>query len=233
MVTSLILAGFSLVFCVLFCWFRAKEANVYSLVLKIMSSLCFILSGIFAVITTKDLSISLYIVVGLVFGLIGDILLDLKIMYPQDDQQYFNAGTVVFMFGHIFYFLATFNYNYLNVQNIFPWNLLIAIGCAAVITLAVMLLSKPLKINFGKNLIISTIYCFVLSLMLCYSISVAIYLPIFWIVAAGMFMFFVSDLVLSMQYFGGKISKVWIYVNPITYYIAQIMLAISILFIIK
>ncbi|MDE6583108.1 MAG: lysoplasmalogenase, partial [Clostridia bacterium] len=230
MTTSLILAGFSLVFCVLFCWFRAKEANVYSLLLKIISSVCFILSGIFAVISTKDLSISLYIVVGLVFGLVGDILLDLKIMYPQDDQQYFNAGTVAFMFGHIFYFLATINFNYLNAQQIFPWNLLISISVAVLITLAIMLLSKPLKINFGKSLIISAIYCFVLSLMLCYSISVAIYLPIFWIFAGGMFMFFVSDLVLSMQYFGGKTSKVLIYVNHITYYIAQIMLAISILF---
>lgn len=232
MVISLILAGFSLVFCILFCWFRAKEANVYSLLLKIIASICFILSGIFAIISNKDLSISLYIVIGLVFGLIGDVLLDLKIMYPTDEQQYFNAGTTTFMFGHIFYFLATLNYNYLNVQNIFPWNLLISMGVAAVITLAVMFLSKPLKINFGKNLIISAVYCFVLSLMLCYSISVAIYLPIFWIFAAGMLMFFVSDLVLSMQYFGGKTSKVLIYVNHITYYIAQIMLAISILFII-
>ena len=178
------------------------------------------------------MAFSLYIVVGLIFGLIGDILLDLKIMYTQDEKVYFNAGTISFMIGHVFYFLATINFNVLKVNHIFPWNLLIAIGVATVITLAVMLLSKPLKINFGKSLIISTIYCFVLSVMLCFAVSIAIYNPIFWIFACGMFMFFISDLVLSMQYFGNKTNSILIYVNHIAYYVAQVLIAISILFLV-
>ena len=232
MTFSLILAGFSIVFCVLFCWFRTKEANTYSLILKIFASVCFVLSGIFAIVSNKDLAFSLFIVIGLIFGLIGDILLDLKIMYTQDDEQYFNAGTISFMIGHVFYFMSVINFNMLKVKQIFPWNLIISIGVATLITLVVMLLSKPLKINFGKSLIVSTIYCFILSLMVCFTVSIAIYNPIFWIFACGMFMFFVSDLVLSMQYFGDKSNKVLIYVNHISYYVAQTLIAISILFLV-
>ena len=64
-----------------------------------------------------------------------------------------------------------------------------------------------------------------------FAISIAIYIPIFWIFAAGMILFFLSDLVLSMQYFGGKTQKSLIYINHILYYLAQICIAISIFYI--
>ena len=66
--------------------------------------------------------------------------------------------------------------------------------------------------------------------MFFYSVFVAIYNPIFWIFAAGMLVFLFSDLILSMQYFGGKDQKIFIYINHIAYYLAQIMFALFMLF---
>jgi uncharacterized membrane protein YhhN len=110
-------------------------------------------------------------------------------------------------------------------------NILISLGVAVVLTLAIMLPSKKLGLNFGSMVWIVAGYSLMLTFMMAFAISIAIYIPIFWIFAAGMILFFLSDLVLSMQYFGGKTQKSLIYINHILYYLAQICIAISIFYI--
>ncbi|MBP3431801.1 MAG: lysoplasmalogenase [Clostridia bacterium] len=231
MIGTILFGAFSMVFCILFCIFRAKKANVLSLALKTISSVCFILCGIFAIKTMGSNNVNLLIIAGLVLGLIGDIILDLKIMYPDQGNQYFIVGTSSFAIGHVFYFLAVLFYNTAVVPAIMPWNILICIGVAIVLTLGIMLPSKKLGLNFGKMIYIVALYSFILTFMMAYAISIAIFNPIFWIFAVGMIVFFLSDLVLSLQYFGGNTSKSLIYVNHILYYAAQILIAISVLFI--
>lgn len=232
MIGCIFFGVFSLIFCLLFCWFRTKKANVYSLMLKTISSVCFLLCAIFAIKTVGSSSINLLIVAGLVMGLIGDILLDLKIMYPQDDRQYFVAGTTSFAIGHFFYFMAVCLYNNAVLPANLGWNILAAVGVAIVLTLAIILPSKKMGLNFGKNIYMVVMYSFVLTFMVALSVAIAIFNPIFWIFAVGMILFFASDLVLSLQYFGGKTEKVFVWINHILYYLAQVMLAFSILYLI-
>jgi uncharacterized protein with PQ loop repeat len=53
----------------------------------------------------------------------------------------------------------------------------------------------------------------------------------FWVAFVGLVLFFLSDIVLSFQYFGGKISnKPLIAINHILYYSAQIIL-LAVLFV--
>lgn len=231
MIGSILFGVFSVVFCLLFCWFRTAKANVYSLMLKITSSICFILCGIFALKSVGSSNISLLIIVGLVLGLVGDILLDLKIMYPEQSNQYFVAGTFSFAVGHFFYFLSVVLYNSAVLPANLPWNILASFAVAILLTLAIILPSKKLGLNFGKMLYVVIFYSLILTFMVAFTVSIAIFSPIYWIFAAGMILFFLSDLVLSMQYFGGRTEKVWVYVNHILYYLAQVMLALSILFI--
>ena len=236
MTGTLIFGIFSLIFCILFCIFRANKANVYSLILKIVASLCFILCGIFAVRGASPsgnlLSIDLLIICGLVCGLVGDIVLDLKVMYPQQNNQYFISGTSAFSLGHVFYFLATVFYNSEISPKTLPWNILASIGIALILTTVIMLSSKKMNMQFGKMFYVVAFYSLILTFMLSYSIAVAIFSPIFWIFAGGMIAFILSDLVLSMQYFGNRHEKVWIYVNHILYYLAQIAIAFSILYLV-
>lgn len=232
MIESIVFASLSLVLCVLFCWFRAQKATVYSLMLKTFASLCFILSAVFAVKASGASSFALLCVCGLVFGLVGDILLDMKIMYPKEDNQYFISGTLSFAIGHIFYFLGAMMFCLGVIPDNLVWNILASIGAAALLTAAILLPSKKMGMNFGKNLIVVIMYSLVLSFMMAFSVSIAIFVPVFWIFASGLVCFLLSDLVLSLQYFGGKTAKVWIYVNHLLYYAAQILIALSVLFVV-
>lgn len=232
MTGSIIFAVSCLVFCLLFCWFRAEKATVYSLVIKTTASLCFILCGVFAIKEVGSSSVNLLILVGLVLGLIGDILLDLKVMYPKESNQYFVAGTSSFAIGHFFYFLALILFNTSVKPETFLWNILASIAAAIILTLAIMLPSKKMGLNFGKNIYIVAFYSLILSFMMAFSIAIAIFTPIFWIFASGMICFFLSDLVLSLQYFGGKDQKIFIYINHTLYYIAQALIAFSLLYLV-
>lgn len=232
MIGSILFGVFSIVFCLLFCWFRTVKPNVYSLVLKITSSICFILCGIFAIKAMGSSNINLLIIVGLVLGLVGDILLDLKLMYPEQSNQYFVAGTSAFAIGHFFYFLSAVLYNGAVLPTHLPWNILASFAVAILLTLAIILPSKKLGMNFGKMLFVVIFYSLILTFMMAFTISIAIFNPIYWIFASGMILFFLSDLVLSLQYFGGKTQKIWVYVNHLLYYLAQTMLALSILWLI-
>ncbi len=232
MIGAYLFGGASIVFAILFSWFRSSKASIASLILKISASISFILSATFAINATTSTNINLLIIVGLVFGLVGDILLDLKIMYPKQSDEYFVSGTFSFAIGHFFYFLAVVLFNCQTIPSHLPWNILISFGIAIVLTFCIVLSSKKLNLNFGKFLWIVILYSVILIFMVAFSFSIAIYVPIFWIFAIGMLLFFLSDLVLSMQYFGGKDQSVWIYLNHILYYLAQAMLAISILYLI-
>ena len=232
MIGAYVFGGLSIILCLLFCWFRGEKANVYSLVLKITASLCFVLGAVFAVNSIASTGFGLLIICGLVLGLVGDILLDLKIMYPDQSQEYFNAGTICFAIGHVFYFMACLFFNKIALPANLLWNILISLGVATVLTLAIMFSSKKMGLNFGKSLTLVITYSVILTFMVSFSISIAIFVPAFWVVAAGMVLFFLSDLVLSMQYFGDKSQKVWIWINHILYYLAQILIAISILYIV-
>ena len=231
MIGSLILGICSIVFCMVFCVVRTKKIGVWSLMLKAISSICFILCGIFAISTVGSNNINLLIIAGLVMGLVGDIVLDLKIMYPEQSDQYFIAGTTSFAVGHAFYFVGVVLYNNAILSSHLLWNLLASIGVATVLTLVILLCSKKMGMTFGKSLWLVIVYSFILTFMMVFTISIAIFNPIFWIFAGGMIAFFLSDLVLSMQYFGGRNEKVWVFVNHVLYYIAQTLLAFSILYI--
>lgn len=232
MLSAIFLGIFCILFAMLFCFFRVKRANVFSLTLKTIASCCFVLCGIFGIYTTGSSSVNLFIIVGLVFGLIGDILLDLKVAYKEEENQYFVAGTSFFAVGHIFYFVSVLLYNIQVLPNNVMWNILASAGFAILFTLAIMLPHKKLGLNFGKHLWICAGYSLLLSFMMAFSISIAIFVPMFWIFAAGMIAFLFSDLVLSMQYFGNFTQKIWVYVNHFLYYVAQVLIAIQILYLV-
>lgn len=231
MIESLIFGALSIVFCIIFCIFRAQKADVFTLALKSISSIFFILCGIFAINYVSSSIFGLFIIAGLVFGLVGDIILDLKVMYNENSDQYFVFGTCSFMIGHFFYFASPLVYNIDMLPTHTIWNILASLGVAILLTLIILLSSKKLNMNFGKMKWLVAAYSFVLTFMVAFSISIAIFSPIFWIFASGMIVFFLSDLVLSMQYFGNRTEKVWIYVNHILYYVAQVMLALCVVFI--
>lgn len=225
------LAALCVIFNLIFCFFRAKKATVFTLALKTIASVCFILCAIFAIFEAGKMQIGLLVLCGLIFGLIGDIILDLKVMHPEEGDQFFTFGTISFAIGHLFYLAATCLYAIEVIPDQVLWCALASLGVAVLLTLLTLLASKKMGLKFGKHLPLVAIYSLILSFMMSFSVAIAIFNPIFWIFAAGMIVFLLSDLVLSNQYFGAFSSPIWIYVNHTLYYIAQAMLAFSLIYI--
>lgn len=229
-IVLLILGAISLAF---FLWKRDEKGSALATILKTLTSLFFIATAFAAFLKNYSdypryeiVEFFALIAAGLVMGMIGDILLDLKIAYPKDNDIYTYSGMSAFAIGHIFYLIALIMFFKFNV-----W----ALAVAAVLTIAIVSTSIfVMKLNFGKFIIPAVIYSFLLCYVMCQGVYAAIaesFSAITIVIALGGIFFLISDAILSMTYFGGKNSKLIITANHITYYIAQFLLAVSILLI--
>ena len=226
MIYCYVLGGASLLFTILFLIVRTTVGGAYGIVTKSLASFSFILLGAVGIMWGGFDTYSLFVMLGLVCGLIGDIVLDNKVVYKEHENIYLNAGMLSFGIGHIFYFVAS-SFLAAGVGKS-GHILIIALGISLIATLLIMLSSKPLKLNFGKFFYQTLAYTLILTFMSAYSIVLACYVPNLWVFAAGITLILVSDLVLSTQYFGGKQdSKLLTWLNHVPYYLGQIMIAAS------
>ena len=230
MIGTVVFVVLSMLFCVAFCVLRAEKATGFSLTLKTLASLAFIFAGIIALQVIGFSVVGLLILLGMICGLAGDILLDLKVMYPARNTALFLSGTASFAVGHAFYFSATLLYILPISTAMLAWALPVAVVLAVMATLAILFASKKMGMDFQNVKWAVIAYSIILTFMFFFTVFVAIYSPIFWIFAGGMLLFLLSDLVLSMQYFGGRGEKIFIYINHILYYLAQCMFALFMIF---
>lgn len=206
--------------------FRVTKGGMLALYLKALASIGFVVLGLtmflcYAPLTWK----STFVILGLVMGLVGDVLLDFKVVKKDKSDIFLNWGMLAFGLGHVFYFI----YLVVTLPEFNFWGLVIAIGVAAFVTYAIIKHIGPaMKLNFGKFLWQSSSYTFVLVFVLIYSITCAIMTPSFWLITLGLGLIFVSDLILSTMYFGGKENdKLLCILNHAIYYLGQIAIALS------
>ena len=212
---------------------RTQKANQNSLIAKTFASLVFVAMGVISLIKVGNTEVKAMFVLGLVCGLIGDIILDLKIMYPEKAKTYFNFGTLTFGMGHVLYFLGIIIYIGNKTVTGFWWMALAGLALSIVMSIGIVKMSPKLKLDMTGYKWQCGLYSVALNFMMLISICLAIcWNPYCWILAVGFTLFLASDLVLSMQYFGGKEqNKTLIVVNHVLYYVAQILLATFIFFI--
>jgi hypothetical protein len=213
---------------------RVKKRNLPAILIKAVASVFFILTAAAAAFWGKfpySALLSFCILGGLLFGLLGDIWLDLKDMYAEHKDPYIFAGFSSFLVGHLF-FIAGITAHY----GFAPAKLLCAAAVAAFVTGFVLVSEKPMKLHYGKFKGITLVYSFVLTMM---TATAAVYG--FWpgagpalqarVMAAGGALFLLSDLILSGTYFGvGKDKPVHIILNYLLYYGAQFTIAWSLLY---
>lgn len=217
-----------------------KKRSVGGVFTKMVVSLFFIMTAFFGLnhvmTTTADMTVLKYglmLVMGLVFGLLGDIYLDQKWVYPADDEKYLYAGFAVFAVGHFFYVSAMIMKAGLSFVHI-----LIAVALAFVIAIVNGLLEKPSKLDYGKFRKIVFLYSAVVGLTMTTAgvALVATYMAegnlvlcvpyIVFTLAGGLFL--ISDIILSGQYFGPRNTPVNFVLNHVTYFVAQYMIALTI-----
>lgn len=175
---------------------------------------------------------ALFIGGGLLFGLLGDIWLDLKFCCREGEEDtYTTMGFGSFAIGHVLYVAAiAFGATEFRLIAAAP-----AFGVAVVAACAVFFGEKLMKLNYGSYKIISTLYAALMFFMTSFALFTAIFAgaadnkKLIMLFIGGVF-FIISDLILSGTYFGeGKNRPVDVVTNHVTYYIAQYIIASTLL----
>ncbi len=221
--------------CAALCFFlklRVKKCSARATVSKAFVSVFFMLTWIVTAYVKNIPPFAAFVGAGLLFGLLGDIWLDLKFCYKADDDFYTKMGFLSFAIGHAFYCAGVvFGVSAFNPVAILP-----ALGVALVAALVVFFGEKAMKLHYGAYKIISTLYGAVLFFMAAFAFFTALFTGLgankhLVVMAIGGVLFIISDLILSGTYFGeGRNRPVDVITNHVFYYAAQFVIASSVLF---
>lgn len=233
LVAVIILMCLGLASLTLFLIEKCRKYSVKELILKTTTSLFFLATGAVGMFACSPYHIlGLFVVLGLACGMLGDIWLDLKYVFREKDKWFTYAGFISFAIGHILYitgfYLEFFQYAHW-LYFVLPLVLGLLIGALPIA------LQKLLKIRLGDMTIITYIYSAILFSMTLCGLSLCIFTGFKNVTCillfAGGLLFTISDLILSGTYFGEGHEKPFdIISNGVTYYIAQYLIAFSLMF---
>ncbi len=221
---------FGVIAAVIFICLRKPQVTLNMVIMKGMASLGFIFTALFSFVGNPDCPdyLGALIVTAACFGLIGDIVLDLKYLYKTDADKYLNTGFISFLIGHLFY-AAGMIYTYGFNIYVFGFTALCVI-CGIAFALVA---EKGLKLNYGKFRVVTTLYTAVLNSTFGMSVAYAVVNPCAHsiVLAIGLFFFLLSDLILSRTYFSQNekdhSNRFAVVLNHSTYYAAQFLIAFS------
>lgn len=214
---------------------RCKQSFIF----KTVSAVLFVLCGFLCVkISGNNTPYASLIMAGLVLGLIGDIFLHSL----QNKSWHFALGFISFLVGHIVYIVAFWKAIKTTYpgSHVFEWYELLITAVLLAIMLTIMLKMDIFK---GKKALIAPFaaYGFILFTMLTkglrYSIGEIAYgtndhmVAVFLTVGLGAILFTLSDVILGFTIPMGKTTRTVRIVNIGTYFAAQILLAVSILYV--
>ena len=205
----------------LFMWTEKKENYMGAVILKGLASLCFVLVGVMA---GNGGQLAKLIVTGLLLGCIADVLLNLRWVFPKKGQLLFLVGILVFLGGHVVYLAAVLP----MADN---WAVCVVVG----VVLTALLMKWIFSIITAKKAfkIFGVFYLSAIMLLNCVAVSNLMTAPSAFtgLFAEGALMFLISDIVLILNTFGPK-SKFSLRVTNLSlYYIGQLLIAWSMLFV--
>lgn len=225
-----IVLPFGLIMSLVFCILRRTGFSLRNLILKSISSLCYLLTAVFALVSNPDAYVyGSLIIFGGALGLVGDILLDLKGLYKKDESTYLRGGFIFFLVGHLFYSGAIIFQTRMKW-----WLVLLCLLGGVVISIGNSIVSKFMKIHFGAYRKIVFTYVIFLSTTMILSIVSFFTLGLhknFLLLSIGAICFTASDAVLSSTFFSrGKDGSFYLFINHFLYYAGQYLIAASVLF---
>lgn len=227
------IVSIGIIFSSIFLFLKIKKEGISAVISKTFASLFFVLSGLCASFSSEYyLNIKYIIIVGLLFGMLGDIFLGLKGVYESNLKEWLFSGFISFMIGHICYIMAIILVSKMNLKFI-----IISIIIGIILGSSSIFLEKLLNLNYGIYKKTAFIYGSFLSSTVSTSLISCLITgfkdKMLIIIFIGSILFLISDLILSNTYFGLKNNDgpIWIISNHITYYLAQYLISLSILFI--
>lgn len=207
-----------------FLFVRVTRGGVIALLLKTLASVFFMITGFVGAYLYGFGLETVFVLIGLLCGMVGDIVLDLKYCHREFETIYTNAGMLSFGLGHAMYFVTTILVLSLYTNLTLAY-VAIAAVVAAILTIVITFISKKMKFDFGKFFYQTIAYTFVLTFMVAITVITTIHYAAFWKLMLGIVLIFLSDLVLSTIYFGGQEKNgLMIVVNHVIYYAGQLMI---------
>ena len=204
-----------------FLWTEKQEKYVPAVVLKGLASLCFVVLGL---LSSPGTHMAKLIVTGLILGCVADVMLNLRWVFREKGQMIFLIGILVFLSGHVFYLAA-----------ILPMcrSKLLCILIGAVLTaLLMMWIFKRITAKKAFK-IFGVIYIGAIVILNCVAIGNLLSAPSAFtgVFAAGAVLFLISDIVLILNMFGSETKLSLRITNIGLYYIGQLLIAHSLMFI--
>lgn len=202
-----------------------KEQFKLAVVLKGSAALLFCLIGILGLEEAGNTGFARTICFGLGFGALGDVLLNLRFVFPTAGQKIFLAGVAAFLTGHVLYLAA-----------LIPLSSNLPICLIAGVLLAAALLSwifKTLTVKLAFK-VFGILYIGAIVLMTAVAIGNVIAMPQLasaWMHAVGAVLFTLSDIVLIFNTFGSQQKFSMRITNLSLYYLGQLLIASSLFFI--
>ena len=201
-----------------FIYFEKKEKYVLAVVLKGCASACFVVLGVYS--SVGGTNFCQKVVIGLILGMIADILLNLRWVFEKQGKIIFLVGILVFLSGHVMYILA-----------LLPEceHLLLAIIVGIILTAGILawIFSRITAQMAFK--IFGVFYIGAITIMNCIALTNLIGNPcgtnIMFVI--GALSFLISDIVLILNTFGSESKFSLRIVNLSLYYLGQILIALS------
>ncbi len=216
----IVLSALCAVFAGIFLYTEIKKKFLIAVFWKGLASVCFVTIGLLSGFSGH---IQRFVILGLIVGLIADVLLNLRFVLVKQEQLVFILGILFFLAGHIFYLAA-----------ILPMvaNLILCIIIAVVLTILTyiwmfkFITVEPVMkvfgvIYMGVNIFMNT--AAVYNLIMAPSVFTGIF-------AAGAVLFLVSDIILIFNTFGEKHRDSFNIWNIVLYYTGQVLIGISLKF---
>ncbi len=188
------------------------------LLLKTLASLAFVCLGLLGAARAGG-AYAWLTWIGLILGAAGDVLLQFMDCRPKDREPFFRAGLGAFLIGHVFYIVA-----FALLGRVTGWAVLLA----AVLFAAMFLLQFPARMDLKGQKVPVYAYAAVISVMTAFAVLSFGAGARGALVGLGGILFLVSDAILALIFFSPLREKSLPTWNLITYYAAQILLALSI-----
>ena len=234
MIVPIILISLGAIVLTFFLIEKIKAYSLKAVALKTIASLLFIALGAYSLSKSNLAILPMFVVIALALGMVGDIALDLKYVFKEKDFEFTLAGFISFALGHVFYITGMFIEFYKGQSVLY---IIIPIAFGLLMGLVCLLIEKPFKLDYGRLKPFAILmYGSLLFMMVGTAFSMWIMSGfaingIMMLAIAGV-SFAVSDLILNNTYFGEGHEKPFdIISNTVTYYIAQFLIALAILFI--
>lgn len=210
---------------------RGLNVRFSDLLLKIIASVSFVGLGLVGVYLNGLTGYGVMVIFSALLGVLGDVFIELKWLEKDNSDTYLNFGFGTFMTQHILLIAA--------ILIKYPMSLLnfaICLIAPIVVFMVSGLAAKFTGMDLGKFKYVSNIYgamasmTFSVGFMTMTNYGMELSQILFF---AGGVSFFASDVILSQVFFNDRIgrNRVFVILNHITYYAAQILIAASLFFI--